>query len=186
MKNKTPQSQSKARLKTYFSERQNEKAVIGSSEHLTKIYTLMIQNQSDSPDKETEVIKQLIQEAQLGDIAAFNALTYSLKHKTKNNMPAPLTEWALGIASGEILKPRKPTGPTKNHEAEFAIFWEVYQLKNELQIPATRNDISPNTSACDIVQELLKEIGIHKSYESIKKIYLNQKKSKPNKPLAWE
>ena len=88
-----------------------------------------------------------------------------------------LRKWVAGYIQGRITRPSHGGHvKAKTLYRDLLIVGAIYEL-TELGLKATRNDESPSDSACDVVAEACKRIGIEpRSFTSIKRIWLNRER----------
>jgi len=83
-------------------------------------------------------------------------------------LPSYLRNHVVEYLRGVSQPPSKTVN--KNNSRDFFIAWAVVVASNELSLLPTRNDESPNESACDVVG-----IKTFMSYQAVKAIYFKGK-----------
>lgn len=103
------------------------------------------------------------------DIATAIAATYM---ETGILMPDMLAKWAAAVLRGEQKRPVRHGKFPEGTGLRNTNIWEVTRILVKRGMTATRNDVSPATSACDAVAEALKEMEESpSSYASVKRIW---------------
>jgi hypothetical protein len=84
-------------------------------------------------------------------------------------LPKGLDEFLLKVLSGEV---RPPPGPPSLQKLKRDVVIELaVKMAVNAGLSASRNDSSDPTSACDLVSDCLKEVGIKLGYKAVVKIW---------------
>jgi hypothetical protein len=87
-------------------------------------------------------------------------------------MPKALGQWAMAVLRGEKKRPARHGKFAEGTGLRNLHIWEVTRILVKRGMTATRNDVSPATSACDAVAEALMLLGESPtSYASVKRIW---------------
>jgi len=87
-------------------------------------------------------------------------------------MPKTLGQWAMAVLRGEKKRPARHGKFAEGTGLRNLHIWEVTRILVKRGMTATRNDVSPATSACDAVAEALKQMEESpSSYASVKRIW---------------
>lgn len=87
-------------------------------------------------------------------------------------LPDVVQKWLIQDLNGEIEKPPEKTGRKKKEWFDILV-WIAIQSRVNDGMTATRNDVSPPTSACDAVAEALVALGLSpRNYAGVKRIWM--------------
>ena len=83
-------------------------------------------------------------------------------------LPDSLQAWTADVVEGKITRPKRDAKSTLGRD--YGLAWMVRHLTAKLVITPTRNDGSPEHSACDLVADAL-----NFNYKTVVNAYLNHK-----------
>lgn len=109
------------------------------------------------------------------DPYAFDAMRLGIAFflKQKEELPPEAMEWLVQYLRGELSRPKKRVGAKSKASRHSRISHIVGELVSKGMI-ATRNDVSPATSACDAVADALAKLGSEPAtFQGVKRIWLN-------------
>ena len=105
----------------------------------------------------------------------FDALRFGVADKIEKgaSLHPLMTKWLTDYLKGVVVPPKSRSGRGEADGLHHLITRAVDNLK-ELGMSATRNDVSPSTSACDAVAKALSELGLSPTtFEGVKRIWNN-------------
>ena len=122
-------------------------------------------------------IEGLIKKAK-SDHYYFQALKFGIAHSLKEGNPLPeqAVLWLAEYLLGKTIEPKQKQGRANSDIVHLHICMQIFSLVND-GMQATRNDTSPQISACDAVADALKALNLSpKTYEGVKRIWIKNKK----------
>ena len=142
---------------------------LGEHQEIIELDSKIEPNSSDYIKKIEQVVRNAPNTAANFDIAAAIAATYV---ETGIFMPETLAKWAAAVLRGEQKRPVRRGKFAEGTGLRNIHIWEVARILVKRGMTATRNDVSPATSACDAVAEALKQMEESpSSYASVKRIW---------------
>ena len=142
---------------------------LGEHQEIIELDSKFEPNSSDYTKKIEQVVRNAPNTAANFDIAAAIAATYM---ETGILMPETLAKWAAAVLRGEQKRPVRHGKFAEGTGLRNTNIWEVTRILVKRGMTATRNDVSPATSACDAVAEALKQMEESpSSYASVKRIW---------------
>ena len=105
---------------------------------------------------------------------AFDAMRLGIAFflKQKETLPPEAKEWLMQYLRGELSRPAKRVGASSKAGWHDTISYIIGGFVAQGMM-ATRNDVSPATSACDAVADALAELGLEPAtFHGVKRIWL--------------
>ena len=122
------------------------------------------------------VLQELVSASEASSVA-YDACVLLVAQAFQNQkpLPSPLADFALGVVRGERSRPKGRGRPRRNINIDLGIVWAVERaMELDPELKHYDNWESGANNACEIVSELLLELGVALGYESVKQIWLDR------------
>ncbi|TCP41350.1 hypothetical protein EV662_10596 [Rhodovulum marinum] len=136
-----------------------------------------------SPPSEAEVVDAI--ERSSTDYKTFQALRLSARLGFSDQYPA-LKAWERDLISGLVNEPPLPKGPSNARDAQrnMLIVSQIRQLDVAGFKPMRNEATSARTSGCDIVADVMTDLGNPMTYSAVEAVWKNRDKAPQPKFLA--